>query len=692
MKYSKRHSISARIITSVALETTCLLILLGAIIYVRIKPINEGNFTEKLSTTMRLTDSILSAYLSGISDDTNMLGRLAIMENNESTITEFEEMLAESSESFASASVIGTDGTCISYPEGAIDPSEAEDTEWYESAVNDPETPFFSPAYEKDDGTVVVACAKAYTDESGEIQGIAVIEFKTMALNVLIGDETSMGDIKFYILDSNTNIILDPFSVEVTLKKAADLELVTLQDYNQGDYKISNEKWNDTDYEIRILPSENDFFSLDYAMLIPVKTVNASTRTVLQMLISSVLLGVLISICIAFILSHSITKALRKLIVILKDISEGNGDLTVRIPIDSKDELGQVATYFNLTIEKIANSLKSIIVESDQMQKTGKELAVNMTYSANSIRDINNSVSGIKDDIVNQSAGVEQTNVTLNEIAKNIEKLNNNIIQQSASVTESSAAVEEMVANIASVTKILDKNQHNVLQLAESAEEGKTIISKTVEMTKRIADDSEGLIETSTVIQNIAEQTNLLAMNAAIEAAHAGESGKGFAVVADEIRKLAEDSNAQGKKISDVLVHLREMIVTMTDDAQRMQSQFDLIFENTQTVKSQEGVIKQAMDEQSAGSNQVLEAMQQINTITSDVRDSSIVMEEGSKEILIEMEKLSQATVKINGAIISIATGITNLNKTMQDVNQVSEENTLSISRVSEEINKFKVD
>ena len=681
---SKRHSIFVRIIRGVTIQTAILFVLLGVSIYFRMKPVNEGSFTEKLSTTMRLTDSVLSAFLSDLNGSSAQLAAVA-ESDDEDYIRNIQKLIVDSNENIHNALVIKGENI-ISYPEENIDLEEVQGSNWYDFAIDLGGTPYYSPAYVDGDSDVVFAVATALSDEL-----MVVLEVDVFAFNKIIGDSTSMGEIKFIILDSETNVILDPFVAQAEYKKAADMDLQALKGYTQGDYKIYQEKFQGQDCEIRILPSQNDYYSLDYTMIIPKSTINASTNTVLTMLAVSIIIGIILSVCVSFLLAHGIVDPLNKLIAILKNISEGDGDLTVRIPDTSKDEIGTLAGYFNRTIEKIAASMRSIISESGQMQNVGNTLSQNMNVTAESISTIDTNLSEIKDDIVNQSSGVEQTNATLNEIVRNIEKLNGNILNQSEAVTESSAAVEEMVANIASVTKILEKNQTNVVQLSDSAEEGRAIVTKTVETTNRIAEDSQGLIETSAIIQNIAEQTNLLAMNAAIEAAHAGESGKGFAVVADEIRKLAEDSNTQGKKIDEVLSQLHEKITTMTEDAKRMENQFNMIFDNTQTVKRQEEIIKQAMDEQSAGSNQVLEAMNRITTITQDVKSSSGVMDEGSKEILVEMEKLAQATVKINSSMLNIANGITNLNHTIKEVNTVTNENTISINRVTDVISKFKV-
>ena len=169
------------------------------------------------------------------------------------------------------------------------------------------------------------------------------------------------------------------------------------------------------------------------------------------------------------------------------------------------------------------------------------------------------------------------------------------------------------------------------------------------------------------------------------------QKGKGFAVVSDEIRKLAEDSNEESKKISDVLGGLKELIATVSKDSVEIQKQFQTIFENTQDVKNQEAVIKTAMDEQSSGGQQILDAMQQINSITDEVKSGAKQMSEGGEKILAEMEKLASVTLEISGSMNEMSTGVSDINNSMQNINEQSRQNMNSIEKVTGEINKFKV-
>ena len=150
---------------------------------------------------------------------------------------------------------------------------------------------------------------------------------------------------------------------------------------------------------------------------------------------------------------------------------------------------------------------------------------------------------------------------------------------------------------------------------------------------REIARESESLLEINSVMQNIASQTNLLSMNAAIEAAHAGESGRGFAVVADEIRKLAESSSQQSKTISGVLKKIKSSIDKITRSTDNVMSKFGAIEGGVRVVAEQENGILNAMTEQGAGSAQIMQAIAQLNDITGQVKDDARQMVEAAAKL-----------------------------------------------------------
>lgn len=370
-----------------------------------------------------------------------------------------------------------------------------------------------------------------------------------------------------------------------------------------------------------------------------------------------------------------------------------NKDYTAKLlKVKSRDEFGVLVNDMNgfyLETKSLLEKINSVVGLSLQ---TAESFAANTTETSSVVEQIVGNINAVKERVINQSAGVEEAYATINQMLEKIQGLNDSVEVQVGGVSNSSSAVEQMVANIRSVSQILDGNAKTVESLSVESENGRKKIHHSVELSETIIQHSAGLLEASTIIQSIAAQTNLLAMNAAIEAAHAGDLGKGFAVVADEIRKLAEQSNKQGKAITGQLKELQEVINSVVNNTKEVQTQFEVIFDLTNSVKQQEEVVINAMEEQSAGSTQVLQSISEIRNSTEVVRNNSITLLEGGKQIGEEIKLLADATSEISNAMNEMASGTEQITSAILNVNQDSEKNKESLNEVFTNISSFKID
>ncbi len=391
------------------------------------------------------------------------------------------------------------------------------------------------------------------------------------------------------------------------------------------------------------------------------------------------------------LVSKSVASPIRRTASLVKDLAKGEGDLTIRLSIQTHDEIGEMNHELNTFLEHLEGMVRTIRVSVQKLKEIGEDLSSNMTETSAAVTQISANIASVKNQVVNQSSGVTETLANVEQINRNVESFNRLIESQATNITEASSAIEQMVANIRSVHSTIERNKEGIEQLLSASAIGKERLIGTVKFVRDIATASEGMIEANRVIMNIAQQTNLLSMNAAIEAAHAGAAGAGFSVVAQEIRKLAENAGEQTKSISRVLSQVRKLIEDAVVYAGEAETKYEEILGGVQKVRDQETEIRFAMEEQSSGSTQVLQAIKQINEITTEIKQGSAEILQGSRTILDEMHRLSDITRQLHQSAEEIAGGASEIDAAVAHVRDTSMSSREAIERVDELVRKFKI-
>ncbi|MCQ2585804.1 MAG: methyl-accepting chemotaxis protein [Treponema sp.] len=579
---------------------------------------------------------------------------------------------------------------------GRIRTDEIEDIngKWFDEALNSYQTTISEPETILIDNVPTIT-AKAYShilNYNNEAVGVAGIDIVLSSLQGLLEGESIFKGTTVEFLTSSGTVLGSTDGEKIGAKSS----IYTNADYSQyftGDNEtVTFEMKNELVTVAKISPDRREWNKWFVVSRVPMSNIRATARATASTIFGFFMMQILLVIVLVYAACGRIVRPLKTSAMALKNISEGDGDLTVRIDTKSRNEIGVMVDSFNKTMDKLSSSIKDVKVESDKMKIIGTELTASMDETKDAVEDINQSILTVQQQMEEQMTGVEETQATVTQIVKNIKNLTDNIEDQAASVIESSSSIEQMTANIGSVAKILEKNREAIENLAQSSEEGMLMVNNTVNQTIEIQNQSKTLGEASSVIRNIASQTNLLAMNAAIEAAHAGEAGAGFSVVADEIRKLAEQSGSQGARIQQALSDVQVSIAQVTESSKVMQQQFSSILDMTRTVSEQERVIDDAMRQQNEGGVQILQAIKQINTITSEVKAGSNEMLASSEAVSSEMEKLSKMTDVVNQSMAHMS----EKNRAISDASEKAlrkvAQNQASIDTLTSSMDKFKVE
>ena len=548
--------------------------------------------------------------------------------------------------------------------------------------------PAFSPVI----NAVLMFYAVPVYNYNGRIHGVAVSVIKGNRLSHIVTDIT-IGDYyhPFVVSKTTGEIIGLAEDTEIDLEKNVALKdsiqraIDGFDDILEYNDSITGTKMSFISREVPTKPEWLVVCSLPYDYYFGG----------LKKIKSTIILITVVAFVIVFLsLLLALNQFLKPLLELTKSITElasDSADLTRKIETRHKDEIGQVVSGFNLFTDKLRN----IIMDIKTSQETLDTVSVDMSHSASDTSDIMSNISTRIDELHTQlgeqACTVAETVFKVNEVSSNISSLDDLITVQVNEVTQASTTVEEMVSNIGSVNRIVDRMASSFNNLESNVRNGSEKQIMVNDKIIKIQDESEMLEEANTVIQGIAEQTNLLAMNAAIEAAHAGEAGKGFSVVADEIRKLSEDSSEQSQKIGEQLSKIRESISSVTIASGESLESFNKLsnmIAETDTLVRQ---IKDSMNEQTAGSKIINEALQTLNDNTRNVRSSSNVMTESNKLVMDKIHILEAVTETMANNMNGVAADSQKIADSGKILSENSRNVRNSVSKISSQIKQFKV-
>jgi methyl-accepting chemotaxis protein len=350
-----------------------------------------------------------------------------------------------------------------------------------------------------------------------------------------------------------------------------------------------------------------------------------------------------------------------------------NNNFDIVIPVGSNDEIGDVQRALGIIRESLRKTLAEINNKHLGQLNISKNLHSSIRDSSDNIDVINQNMETVQAQALSQVNSVNRTADSVDDIIRHIGSLEEAVDIQGDNISSSSESIEQMVKDIDSVRNVVKKANETTGELSVSSDAGRKMLNTLSDELAKISEQSAFLEEANAALVNIAAQTNILAMNAAIEAAHAGEAGRGFAVVSGEVRKLAESSNKESNSISQEIKNMRNGIKRIREMSTETVNTMGNMFTDVKDMQSSFSTVDTAVEAQVLNGRRILEALTSLRATTEQVRAGSGNIQKASASIHITVEDLKNISRDVNDSVLGVQKASKDISSSLDVARKIAE-------------------